>query len=123
MGFRIDRTYVLEFEGALEGLYVKIKSTPVSVMMRFQSNTTWDETAELLAEYVLEWNYENEDGKPLPIEKEAIIAGMEVPVMVRIAREWAKAAGGITAPLDPPSTDGKPSLEESIPMEISSPDQ
>lgn len=123
MGFRINRTYVLEFEGALEGLYVKIKSTPISVLMRFQSNTTWDETAELLAEYVLEWNYEDEEGKPLAIEKEAILTGMEVPVMVRIAREWAKVAGGITAPLDRPSTDGEQSLEGSLQMEVLSPDQ
>lgn len=111
MGFRLDRTYVLAFEGAMAGAYVKLKATPVGVVLKLRSDSweTVDELAVLLAEYVIEWNLDGPDGEPLPITAEAIINGLEQVVFVKIITEWAKAAAGITAPLDP--------VIEEIPME------
>ena len=108
MGFRLDRSYVLEFEGAMEGAYVKIKSTPVGVAleMRQAGDLPIDRAAELLAEYVSDWNLDGPDGKPLPITKEAILADLEQVVLGKIFVEWYKAAVGLTAPLDPPGADG-----------------
>jgi hypothetical protein len=120
MGFRLDRTYVLEFEGAMEGAYVKLKSTPVGVALEMRGGQTdavgLNRAAELLAEYVQEWNLNGSDGKALPITAEAILADLELVVIGKIMVEWYKAAVGVTAPLDPPGADGTLS-DEDIPME------
>jgi hypothetical protein len=120
VGFRLDRKYVLEFEGAMEGAHVKLKSTPVGVAMEMRGGETSavgvERVAELLAEYVEEWNLDGPDGETLPITKAAILTGLEVVVIAKIAVEWYKAAVGVTAPLDPPGADGTLS-DEDIPME------
>ena len=118
MGFRLDRTYVLEFEGAMEGAYVKLRATPIGVVMKIR-NGGWDTFAELaglLAEYVQEWNLDGSDGAPLPITAEAILNDLEQVVFIKIISEWSKAAAGITAPLDPPGADGT-LTDGDIPME------
>lgn len=107
MGFRIDRSYVLEFEGAMTGAYIKIKSTPVGVALELRSSgVSIDRAVELLVQYVTEWNLDGPDDEPLPITKEAILAGLEEVVIAKILIEWYKAAAGVTAPLDPPGADG-----------------
>jgi hypothetical protein len=112
MGFRIDRTYVLQFEGAMAGAYIKIKATPVGVAMALRSGSSadGDEVLELLAKYVTEWNLDGLDGEPLPITAKAIKANLEAPVIAKIVGEWYKAATGVTAPLDP--------VVEEIPMDV-----
>lgn len=121
MGFRLDRTYVLEFEGAMAGAYIKIKSTPVGVALQLRSSSTTDGRGvlELLAQYVSDWNLEDADGAPLPITVEAIEANLEVPVIAAIVGEWYKAALGVTAPLDPPGADGTLTDEDMPDMQIS----
>lgn len=113
MGFRLDRTYVLQFEGAMEGAYVKLRATPVGVALELYGGegkaVPVRRAAELLAEYVQEWNLDDAAGETLPITAEAILAHLEQAVVGRIAVEWYKAAVGVTAPLDPPTED--------IPME------
>lgn len=119
MGFRLDRTYVLEFEGAMEGAYIKLRATPVGTVMKLRgpsSASSTGELVELLAEYVQEWNLDGTDGEPLPITAEAILTELEQVVIVKILTEWYKAAVGVTAPLDPPGADGTLS-DEDIPME------
>jgi hypothetical protein len=110
MGFRLDRTYVLEFEGAMEGAYVKLGATPVGVTLELRGgesgSTSIERAAELLAEYVQEWNLDGRNGEPLPITTEAILNNLERVVVLKILVEWYKAAVGITAPLDPPGADG-----------------
>lgn len=116
MGFRIDRTYVLEFEGAMAGAYVKIKSTPVGVALELRSGITAKRAIELLTEYVIEWNLDGPDDKPLPIDPEAVMSGLEEAVIAKILVEWGKAAIGVTAPLDPPGADGT-MKDSDIPMD------
>jgi len=116
MGFRLNRFYVLEFEGAMEGAYVKIKSTPVGVALEMRAAVPIERAAEMLAEYIDEWNLDGADGKPLPVTAEAILGGLEEVVIVKLLTEWYKAAVGVTAPLDPPGADGTLN-DEDIPME------
>lgn len=116
MGFRIDRTYVLEFEGAMAGAYVKIKSTPVGIALELRNSLSIDRAVELLVEYVAEWNLDGLDDEPLPITAEAIKANLEEVVVAKILVEWYKAAAGVTAPLDPPGADGT-LTDVDIPME------
>lgn len=117
MGFRLDRTYTLEFEGAMAGAYVKIKATPVGVTMELRAaGMEKDRAIELLAQYVEEWNLDGPDGKPLPITADAIKNGLEEVVVAAILVEWYKAAVGVTAPLDPPGADGT-LTDQDIPMD------
>lgn len=118
MGFRLDRTYVLQFEGAMEGAYIKLRATPIGTVMKLRGTDSASNTelVELLADYVLDWNFEDVDGEPLPVTAEAMLAELEQVVIVKIITEWYKAAVGVTAPLDPPGADGTLS-DEDIPME------
>lgn len=124
MGFRLNREYVLQFEGtALEGAEIRFRSTPVSTMIKLRETKDQKEIAELISEYLVCWNLEDHEGKAVEATPEAILANIEHTVLIRIGVEWYRAAAGITAPLDPPSDDGSQSLEESIPMEPLSPSQ
>jgi hypothetical protein len=118
MGFRLDRTYALKFDGtALEGAEVRFRATPVGVVLRLASELTYADAAELMTQYLIEWNLEDREGNPLPITTEAIQEHMEHAILMRIIREWYKAAKGITAPLEQPSADGEAPQGESLPME------
>lgn len=117
MGFRLNRTYVLRFQGAMEGAEVKIRSTPVAVVMEMMEPVPHARLVELLVEYVQEWNFEDADGNPLPVETQAISRELEEPVLAAVLREWMRAARGVTAPLDVPSTSGEQSPAVELPME------
>ncbi len=118
MGFRLNRTYVLDFSGtALDGLVVKMAATSVATAAEIRSTGEAPALADLIAANMVEWNYEDADGNPVPVEGAAIAAELEEAVLAAIAREWYKAAVGVTAPLDDASTSGEPSPEVSIPME------
>jgi hypothetical protein len=106
MGFRLDRTYTLQFEGNMSGAYVKLKSTPVGVSVRLRTSISVKEAVELLTRYLDEWNLEDADGKTVPFTVEAIMENVEEVVIAKILVEWYRAAAGITAPLDPPGADG-----------------
>lgn len=109
MGFKLGRTYRLVFEGGMAGAEVVFKATPVGVVMQVQGGLGIEPMSELIAEYVQEWNLETAAGEPLPVTAAAIRKHMEEAVMVKIVREWMKAARGVTAPLDGPSTSGEQS--------------
>lgn len=126
MGFRLGRTYVLEFgQGTyLEGAEIRLRSTPIGVTLQLEGMTP-TEAIPLLVVYLESWNLEDSAGNPLPMTEEAIKHNIEKPVLNEIARQWYRAATGISAPLDPPSNSGEESpvtdgMELSIPMEPSS---
>ncbi len=116
MGFRLNRTYVLDFAGtALDGLEVKIGATSVATSSAIRDSQSATDLCALLAENMLEWNYADATGEVVPITAEAIGANLEESVLAKICREWYKAAVGVTAPLDESSTSGEPYREASIP--------
>jgi hypothetical protein len=119
MGFRLERTYRLIFEDypQLDGFEVVIKATPaeVAVEMRGLDLTDGGERmAKLLAEYVLSWNYLDEEGEVLPVTASSFMS-IEQSLLAAIAREWYYAAVGISAPLERTSTDTSSPELESIP--------
>lgn len=121
MGFRLNRTYALRWdEGTdLAGLEIDMRSTSVETLSEIKALTLGqDETrlAEILVEHVKRWNFEDEDGVPLPIEVKSLTA-QEAPVLAEIAKQWYRAAVGVSAPLALESTSSATSAEESIPME------
>lgn len=118
-GFRLSRQFLLEFEGELRGFEVLMKSAPIGTFMGVRENGAEDgEYVQLLVDHVIEWNYDDADGKTVPIERDAILANLEVPVLKAIFQAWYKAATGVTAPLDLTSDSGEQSEEESIPMDV-----
>lgn len=125
MGFKLNRGYVLEFQGsALEGAEVHIKNTPIGVVLELLSDEiTTARQIDLLVEYVTSWNFETADGEPIPVTSDGIKAHVEEAVIAKVLLEWFRAARGVTAPLDLPSNDGERSQAPPIPMETLSPDQ
>ncbi len=116
MGFRLDRVYNLKFEGAMEGAWVKIRSTPLGVALQLRGGISAFDAVGLLAQYVVDWNLEDQIGDKIAFTQEAIMNALEEVVVAKILIEWYKAAAGVTAPLDPPGTEGD--FEETeIPME------
>jgi hypothetical protein len=123
MGYRLGRTYSLQFQGAMAGAEVKLRSANVATVLELRRLIGDEDRAalvELLADNLLEWNLEDADGEPVPPNAAGILEHLEEVVLGVILREWYKAATGVTAPLDEPSTDSAPSVELSIPMEMSS---
>jgi hypothetical protein len=112
MGFRLKRIYNITFDGNMEGAEVNIRTTPIAVVIQLGSTRDLREIAELLCTYVESWNLDGLDGEPLKMVPEAVLENLEQVVLQRICEEWYAAARGITAPLDPPSTDGSQSKEE-----------
>ena len=123
MGFKLGRTYVLEFpEGTyLAGAEVRVRSMSIATIERVEE-MSFAEGFPLFLEHVEGWNLEDADGTPLAIDEKACTEVMERPVRDKLVREWYKAAAGISAPLDQPLPDGDSSpttdIEPpSIPME------
>ncbi len=124
MGFRLNRTYKLEFAGDLEGLEIRIRATSFQTavesqkfnILRPEEMSAW---ADIFADHLVDWNYEGADGNPVPATREGVLS-LEFPVVKAIRAQWDLAALGVTAPLDLGSTDGDSSEEPelaSIPME------
>jgi|SRR6188508_330762 len=123
MGFKLGRVYVLEFEGvpAMEGAIVKLRSPSIDTLDSLTSMKN-AEVWKVMADHVIEWNLEDADGNPIPVTVDGITQNMEPQVPTLILRHWYRAARGVTAPLEPISSDGEQSQEEestapSMPME------
>jgi hypothetical protein len=119
---RKRKTYRLEFDGTdQDGLTVRIRGLTIAQLDTLQEaeiDNTVDgrrATQELLAEQLVEWNMEDDDGRPLPPTLDSI-RSLDPAEFSAIISAWATAIAGVTDPLEPSSNGGAPSLEASIPM-------
>lgn len=104
MGFNVARNYNLIFEGtAMHGAEMKIRHTPIRVTQLLRGSLKLPEFVDLLSEYLVSWNLEDEDG-PIGTDVESIMNSVEESFLHLIAEEWTRAAVGISAPLPRPST-------------------
>jgi hypothetical protein len=116
MGFKVGRTFELAFEGTdLDGAKVTLRSASIGTNLELGTCSV-ERECEILAEHLISWNLEEEDGKPLPATLEGVTL-LEVAVKNLILREWLKATRGVTAPLDKRSPDGEQSPVEPMRME------
>lgn len=76
-------------------------------------------TLKILAAQLIEWNVEDDQGQPVPVGLDAVLA-QELDFNMTIVNAWREAIAGVSAPLDSDSPDGGLSLEASIPMEVPS---
>lgn len=122
----------LTFDGTeLDGLEVLAHSVPVGTIfdivelaakadeMDAEGVRYMGELFGVFADALVEWNMEEEDGTPIPATLEGI-RSLDIGEALALIKAWMQAAAGVSGPLDPGSTDGKPSEVLSLPMEPSS---
>jgi hypothetical protein len=129
MGYKPKRKiYNLDFTGTdHEGLRVSIRGLNTGQYMDlFEAKTEAEaggETNKLLtimAGQLVSWNVEDDDDTPVPATLDGIKT-QDLDFNLAVVNAWTTAMAGVPAPLEQPSTDGGPSLEASIPVEILSP--
>lgn len=134
MGFRVQRkVYRLVFQGTdLDGLEVTARSLSTAQFLDLesarltraaggeQSKGATARMLELFASALVEWNAEDEDGQPLPPTLDSVHA-QDLDFNMQIIEAWTNAIHGVSAPLPQTSSDGPPSLEASMPMDVLSP--
>lgn len=121
MGFRANRTiYKLVFDYPdYEGLFVRIRSGSLAERQEFDEITSNADLFAFFERMLVEWNAEDDEGHTLPTTADGI-RQLEPATFREIQSAWIRAVREVPAPLEPPSSDGDPSLEASIPMETPS---
>lgn len=121
MGYkRNPKVYRLKFEDEYDGLEVMVRSLSMGQLISWKTGDrerdVTEEMVELLAERIVSWNLEDEDGTPVPPTLEAIKAE-DNDLVFAIINHWTDAVRGVDAPLPESSPAGEPSPEASaIPM-------
>ena len=124
MGFKIaaasERRAVLVFEGDYKGAEVPVRlNVPMQVFIEARKVTDPPDWGPFLAMFVAEvvrgWTLEDDDGQPIPVSAERL-AAVPVDFLMRLVTEWAGQVGSVAAPLVSPSSNGRPSVEASLPM-------
>ena len=124
MGYRPKKKiYTLAFEGEeYEGLEVKIRGLNTGQVMDIDSaradggDSAIVAMLQLMAEQLVEWNVEDDEGQPVPTTFEGV-RSLDIEFNWAIIDAWQTAAAGVKAPLDSDSTSTELSLVASIPTE------
>jgi hypothetical protein len=127
-GFKLPtRTARLIFEDEdYRGAEVVAKfNLPIGRVIAAQDIATTGNIKELcqtVADLLVSWNLEDDEGKPIPATYEGVKA-ISTEFLLMLLQAWAGAQVGPSKNSEAPSTSGSPSVEESIPMETSSASQ
>lgn len=126
---RQHKQYRLTFDGTvLDGLVATVRSVPVGTMLQIaemasdgaeftpEGLKTLGALFELLADSLVDWNLQDDDGNPTPATIDGV-RSLDMDEALLLIREWMKAAAGVSGPLDQPSSGGEPSAVVSLPME------
>ncbi|MGQ5576773.1 hypothetical protein [Streptomyces sp. ECR3.8] len=128
MGYRPKRRiFRLDFTGTdWEGLEASMRGLTVGEELELEGlrgqqggGTRW---FEILTGLLVEWNVEDEQGRPVPTTFEGVSTQDSAMVMA-ILDALQKAASGVPDPLPQSSPDGEPSPAVPIPMAPLSPSQ
>jgi hypothetical protein len=76
--------------------------------------------AELFADKLISWNYEDEKGNPVPPNLTAVLA-MDIRIQIPMLLSWMQEVSSIPDPLPVGSPSGKPFQVELPPMDLPSP--
>lgn len=133
-GFVRRKSFELRWDGGdgdeFDGLVVTMARASVATMLELrvlldpsremedvaQANAELERACELLAEHLLDWNLQGEDGEPVPCTLAGVRA-QDRALLAEILTMWRRAVEGLRPPLPRPSTVGERSAEASIPME------
>ena len=117
MGFRLDQTARLQFTGSrFEGAEVVVSlSIPFEVYFDVAELAETEKFRELFtkcseASVVEEWNLEDKQGNPIPVDGECFL---KIPPDLAglIISAWQEAIGGVDAPLAKESSNGTKEVE------------
>lgn len=127
-GFRNRRSYLLEWDAdsPYHGLQVRTRPASLGAMVNLETRRGEDlsllEVFRPLAEHLVWWNLEDDDGNPVPPTLEGMLT-QDSEMVGNIMRAWQRAVVGVSDPKEPKSSGGSPSPEVSIPMDIPSESQ
>lgn len=114
---------VFESDSELDGLVLRMKSPSMAVFFQFSDIDIKSMTPssmrvifEPMAEHMLSWDMEEEDGTPVPCNLQGLLS-LEMLHVLEIMTGWIDAAASVSVPLGQPASSGSPSLEASIQME------
>jgi hypothetical protein len=130
MGFRRAPLLVDFPEGdELNGLQVRLRRLSVRALLEVSdlagdAGTEREEQStraliERLAEAIVAWNLEDDDGQLVPTDVDSLL-DQDFVMLLAIVHRWMDVAD-VPAPLARPSTGGSPSPVVSIPMDVLSP--
>ena len=127
MGYRrTPKVYNIRFadDSDYPGLEATLRSYSVGQVIAFRKDSGQTDSVQamvdLLAERLVSWNLEDEDGTPVPTTVEAILRE-DLDMIQALFDEWSDAITGVSVPLEKPSPAGEISQVGSIPMEPLSP--
>lgn len=118
MGYRkIPTIYTLTFTGELEGLIVRMKSSSLGKMRQLvrsmgsdddtdsETFAVVDDVVAMLAEHLVSWNYEDEEGRPIPANEEGLNQ-LELAFVLELSHRYMDEISGPSAELGKDSTSG-----------------
>lgn len=125
MGYRkVPRIHTLEFDGDQEGLIVRAKSVKfgkVRKLLALMDDDTKDQevmeqiTAEL-ADAIVSWNLQEEDGSDIPVSVEAI-DDLEFDEVMAVVNRWMDSMTGPTKELGKDLSSGESFPGQPLTME------
>jgi hypothetical protein len=129
VGFKPPRKiYTLDFTGTeYDGAHVRMRGTTFGEQVHLEDLRASEdpnsgrELFDALTELLIDWDIEDDNG-PVPATLDGVHA-QPFGFVVAIMNAFQTAATGVSAPLEPSSTDGELSAVASIPMEPLSPHQ
>lgn len=116
MGYRkVPTIYDLEFEGALEGLNVRVKSVKFGKVRRLialmdsdeKDVEVMEEITKSLVDAIVSWDYQDEHGNDIPATAEGIDE-LEFADVLAIVNAWLDKITGPTEELGKDSPSGSP---------------
>lgn len=130
MGYKVTRkTYRLVFQdpecaglevtthGLSTGQYLDLMSARAQTASGgAEGRAAMERVLGMLADSLVSWNAEDEDGQPIPTTLDGI-KSQDLEFNTRLVDAWGDAVGGVSAPLPQTSSGGSPSVEASIPMD------
>ncbi|GAA3718309.1 hypothetical protein [Streptomyces tremellae] len=123
MGYRRKRKVIeVKLTGEHQGFEARLRGKTLGEFLELNGigeidRSALDNQLREMADSLISWNLEDETGAPVPATAKAVYAE-DQELMLALAAEWMRLLhGGMTRPLEQPSTDGAPSLEASLPME------
>lgn len=123
MGFQ-RKAYKLVWpdESRWAGLEVRVRGMSIEELdevssLNAQAGGKTGPLLDILETAILSWNFEDEDGNPVPVEN---FRKEDATMLLAIVSAWTEVVGDVPTPLPMNSSDGEKSAEALIPMEIPS---
>jgi hypothetical protein len=128
MGYKRKTVYKLDFEGdeQFDGLEVRVRRASIAQFLKLQklgNEVDASDDPEVIgkligefSEFLVSWNLETDDDKPVPATYEGLM-DQDLGMVMRIFSEWMSAVAEVPDPLEGSSTSGATSPVPLPPME------